>query len=252
MPIQMSEVLIKATGLRKEYDEVVALTDLDLEVKAGEILGLLGPNGAGKTTALRMIASILTPTAGTASICGHDTQEDQLKAKQNLGFLSGDTALYKRLSTREILHYFGNLHEMAPDLIESRIEQLVIDLDMEEFIDRNCGKLSSGQQQRANISRTMLHDPAALVLDEPTNTLDIISGKFIIDSIITAKQNNKAILFSTHTMAEAEYLCDRLILLHKGKVRASGTIDDLRALCGKETLAEIFLSLIQDSDEESI
>ena len=245
----MSDVLIKASHLRKEYDEVVALNHLDLEVKAGEILGLLGPNGAGKTTALRMIASILTPTTGTASICGYDTQTEQLKAKQNLGFLSGDTALYKRLNTREILAYFGRLHEMPEERIKSRIEQLTIDLDMSEFIDRSCGKLSSGQQQRANIARTMMHDPRALILDEPTNTLDIISGKFIIDSIRAAKDANKAILFSTHTMAEAEYLCDRLILLHKGEVKARGTMDELREKTGKSTLAEIFLSFIQDSKE---
>ena len=244
----MADVLIKADGLRKEYDEVIALKHLDLEVSAGEILGLLGPNGAGKTTALRMIASILTPTHGKASICGFDCHKEELKAKQNLGFLSGDTALYKRLSTREILKYFGKLHEMTDDLIEMRIDQLIKELDMAEFIDRNCGKLSSGQQQRANIARTMLHDPAALSLDEPTNTLDIISGKFIIDSIRTAKHNNKAILFSTHTMAEAEYLCDRLILLHKGEMKASGTIDELREKTGRESLTEIFLSVIQETD----
>ena len=131
----MADELIKADGLRKEYDEVVALDNLDLEVRAGEILGLLGPNGAGKTTALRMIASILTPTSGSASICGYDCHSQELKAKQNLGFLSGDTALYKRLNTREILRYFGKLHEMPNELIDIRIEQLVKELDMAEFID---------------------------------------------------------------------------------------------------------------------
>ena len=244
----MSESLINANGLRKVYDEVVALDHLDLEVNAGEIVGLLGPNGAGKTTALRMIASILTPSSGKASVCGYDTQLDPLKVKQSIGFLSGDTSLYKRLTTREILRYFGRLHEMPKDEIEARVDNLVNDLDISSFADRSCGKLSSGQQQRANIARTLMHDPPALILDEPTNTLDIISAKFIMDFILKAKSDNKAILFSTHTMDEAEFLCDRLILLYKGKVQAKGTLDELREMTGLKTLTEIFLQVIEQSD----
>ncbi len=224
------------------------MSSLTLNVLPGEVVGLLGPNGAGKTTALRMMAAILTPTSGTARICGFDTCADPMQAKRNLGFLSGDTALYRRLTPREVLRYFGRLHEMKEHVIDERSEYLIDRLDMSRFADRNCETLSSGQQQKANIARTLLHDPPVMILDEPTNALDIITGRFILEAISAARAEQKAILFSTHNMGEAEYLCDRLILLHEGKARAEGTIEEIYELTGKKNLVDAFLSLIEDEE----
>jgi sodium transport system ATP-binding protein len=242
-----SDILLEAAALRKEYPRVVALDHLDLEVRAGEVVGLLGPNGAGKTTALRMFASILTPTSGRAAVCGFDTSTDALKAKQQLGFLSGDTALYKRMSPRETLRYFGRLHDMEDALIESRSAALIERLDMGDFVDRHCETLSTGQQQKANIARTLVHDPPVLILDEPTVSLDIVTGSFILETIRRARAEGKAVLFSTHIMSEAEYLCDRIVVIHKGRVCAAGTRDELRARTGAVSLAEAFLQLVGET-----
>ncbi len=236
--------LLCTEALRKEYPEVVALDSLDLAVYSGEVVGLLGPNGAGKTTALRMMAAILTPSGGRASICGHDTCRHPLQAKRSLGFLSGDTALYKRLTPREVLRYFGRLHEMPDDAIAARSDYLIDRLNMAGFADRNCGKLSSGQQQKANIARTLLHDPPVLILDEPTSALDIVTGRFLLEAILGARKEGKAILFSTHNMDEAEYLCDRLVLLHKGRVRAQGALADIYSDTERDNLTDAFLHLI--------
>jgi sodium transport system ATP-binding protein len=238
--------LLVASALRKTYGAVTALQRLDLTVRGGEVVGLLGPNGAGKTTCLRLLAGILTPTAGTATVCGYDTLHQPLQVKQRLGFLSGDTALYKRLTPREILTFFGRLHELAPELIRERAERLIHDLAMESFADRPCGALSAGQQQKANIARTLIHDPPVLILDEPTTALDIVTGKFILDSIRRARGEGRAVLFSTHIMGEAEYLCDRIVLIHRGAVRAEGTLAGLQAQTGRKALTDIFLSLIAD------
>jgi len=238
------EPLLTAAGLGKAYGSVNALRRFDLEVYPGEVVGLLGPNGAGKTTCLRLLAGILTPSEGHASICGFDTVADPLKVKQRLGFLSGDTALYKRLTPREILAFFGRLHELDEATIRERSIRLIADLDMSAFADRPCGTLSAGQQQKANIARTLLHDPPVLILDEPTTALDIVTGQFILDTVRKARAAGKAVLFSTHIMGEAEYLCDRIVLIHRGEVRAQGTLHELQAQTGLQALADIFLGLI--------
>jgi sodium transport system ATP-binding protein len=245
-----TEPFLLAEGLRKEYGDVVALKELNLAVHPGEVVGLLGPNGAGKTTALRMLAAILTPTAGRASVCGNDTRRKPLEAKKNLGFLSGDTALYKRLTPRELLFYFGRLHDMKDADIATRSDELIEQLGMGDFADRYCSTLSSGQQQKANIARTLLHDPPVLILDEPTTALDIVTGKFIMDAIQQAKADRRAILFSTHIMSEAEYLCDRIALIHQGEIRGQGTLDELREETGKANLTEIFLDFIGEDSTD--
>ncbi len=240
------EPLLEAVNLGKEYGSVEALKRLDLHVHGGEVVGLLGPNGAGKTTSLRMLAGILAPTHGRAAVCGFDTLRSPLDVKQRLGFLTGDTKLYKRLTPREMLRFFGRLHEMDDSLIAERTERLFSHLKMEGFADRQCGTLSTGQQQKANIARTLVHDPPVLILDEPTTALDIVTGKFILDAILQAKAEGRAVLFSTHVMGEAEYLCDRIILIHRGVVKAEGSLMELQEQTGRQALTEIFLSLIGD------
>ena len=230
-----------AEGLVKRFGPVAAVDGVSLTVSAGEVVGLLGPNGAGKTTTLRMLAGILTPDAGCVCVGGLDIHDRPLDAKRRLGFLSGDTQLYQRLTTREVLRYFGRLYGMSDASIAARTARLVGELEMAEFADRPCGTLSSGQRQRANIARAFLHEPELLILDEPTVALDVISGQFIVESIRRERDAGRAVLFSTHVMSEAEYLCDRILLLHRGRIIDEGVLDDLLARSGVRNLTDAFL-----------
>jgi sodium transport system ATP-binding protein len=230
-----------AEGLVKRFGPVAAVDGVSLTVSAGEVVGLLGPNGAGKTTTLRMLAGILTPDSGEVRVGGLDIHDQPLDAKRRLGFLSGDTQLYQRLTTREVLRYFGRLYGMADARVDARSAQLVEELEMKEFADRPCGTLSSGQKQRANIARAFLHEPVLLVLDEPTVALDVISGQFIVESIRRQREAGRAVLFSTHIMSEAEYLCDRILLLHRGRIIDEGPLEDLLARSGCGNLTDAFL-----------
>jgi sodium transport system ATP-binding protein len=235
------EPALVAEGLVKRFGPVTAVDGVGLAVSAGEVVGLLGPNGAGKTTTLRMLAGILTPDAGRVRVGGLDIHDEPLEAKRRLGFLSGDTQLYQRLTTREVLRYFGRLYGLDDPFIDTRTTQLVEELEMGEFADRPCGTLSSGQKQRANIARAFLHEPGLLVLDEPTVALDVVSGQFIVESIRRQRDAGRAVLFSTHIMSEAEYLCDRILLLHRGRIIDEGVLGDLLGRSGCGNLTDAFL-----------
>jgi sodium transport system ATP-binding protein len=232
---------LTAEGLVKQFDTVTAVNGLSLAVRTGEIVGLLGPNGAGKTTALRMLAGILTPTAGRVTVNGLDLHAYPLVAKQRIGFLSGDTQLYHRLTPREVLLYFGRLYGMAGGTLTTRIEQLVTELEMGTFANRPCRTLSTGQKQRANIARAFLHQPEVLMLDEPTAALDVISGQFITEAIRRERSAGRAVLLSTHIMSEAEYLCDRIYLLHEGYITDQGTLAEILARAGCANLTDAFI-----------
>jgi sodium transport system ATP-binding protein len=233
--------VLEAQHLWKRFGEVAAVCDLSLTVHPGEVVGLLGPNGAGKTTTLRMLAGILTPTRGRVLVGGTDLARDPLAAKRRIGFLSGDTQLYQRLTPREMLAYFGRLYAVDSARLSRRIDDLVEQLDMAAFASRPCGTLSSGQKQRANIARAFLHEPDVLILDEPTAALDVITGQFIVESIRRERAAGRSILFSTHIMGEAEYVCDRIVLLHGGRAIDSGTLPDLLARSGCSNLTDAFL-----------
>jgi len=174
---------LDADSLARRFGTVTAVEDVSLRVRPGEIVGLLGPNGAGKTTTLRMLAGILSPDHGRVLVDGLDMRVDPIAAKRRLGFLSGDTQLYQRLTSREMLAYFAQLYELEPGLAAERSRVLIEALDMQSFADRPCGTLSSGQKQRANVARAFLHEPRLLILDEPTNALDVVSGQFIVQAI---------------------------------------------------------------------
>jgi len=238
--------MIEALGLSKRFGPVVAADDVTFAVKPGEVVGLLGPNGAGKTTVLRMLAGVLTPTAGEARIGGYGTEGEAFELKRRLGFLSGDTALYQRLTPREVLRYFGRLHELPKRTLADRIEVLVRRFRMQDFADQPCGKLSAGQKQRANIARAFLHDPPALVLDEPTTSLDVVTGRFLLDAFREARGAGKAILFSTHLLGDAESLCDRVVLIHHGRLLDQGTVAEICARAGARNLTEAFLARLGD------
>jgi sodium transport system ATP-binding protein len=240
--------LIETRGLVKRYGGVTAADGVSFRVAPREVVGLLGPNGAGKTTILRMLAGILTPTEGEAFVGGVDVRRDPFAAKQRLGFLSGDTALYQRLTPREVLRYFGRLHGLDERAIGERSARLIDELRMGDFCDRRCSTLSAGQKQRTNIARAFLHDPPALILDEPTSALDLVSGRFLLEAIVAARDAGKAVLFSTHVMGEAEYLCDRVLLLYRGRIIDDGTIAEVCARAGAKSLTEAFFARIDDGE----
>ncbi|MFO0726898.1 MAG: ABC transporter ATP-binding protein [Myxococcota bacterium] len=234
---------ISAEHIGHRYGDWRALTDVSLTIHPGEVFGLLGPNGAGKTTLLRALAGILAPTEGRARILGVDVREDPLHAKAQLGFLSGDTALYARLTVREILAYFGRLHRLQKPEIERRIEAVAQDFELGAFLDKRSGALSSGQKQRANLARAFLTDPPVLILDEPTVGLDVVSGEFVMEAIRRARSAQKSVLFSTHIMSEVEALCDRVGLIVRGQIRRLGTYEGLLAEAGMKTMSELIIRL---------
>jgi sodium transport system ATP-binding protein len=238
----ISPPALLAERLVKTFPGVNAVADVSFSVRPGEIVGLLGPNGAGKTTTLRMLAGILTPDEGRVQVGGVDLHDDPLAAKRRLGFLTGDTHLYQRLSPREVLEFFGRLYEMSDRVLTERIGRLLEQLDMGSFADRPCGTLSSGQKQRTNIARAFLHEPDVLILDEPTTALDVISGQFIVEAIRRERDSGRAVLFSTHIMGEAEYLCDRILLMHQGRLFDAGTLDELLSRSGHDNLTDAFLA----------
>jgi len=248
----VSDAAIVTLGLGKVYSDakrgtVEALRGLDLECQRGEIFGLLGPNGAGKTTTLRILATILAPTAGKAWIDGVEVAADPLEVRRRLGFLSGTTGLYPRLTGRETLRYFGRMHGLEGEALEARIEELVAAFDMAEFADGRCGGLSTGQKQRISIARAVLHDPAVLILDEPTTGLDILASSAMIDFIESRRAEGTCVLFSTHILSEAERLCDRIGVIDHGRLLASGSYDELAARTGEEWLEDIFRALVREA-----
>ncbi|MEO5768105.1 MAG: ABC transporter ATP-binding protein [Polyangia bacterium] len=243
----MTAVLVE--HLQKLFGSATAVDDLSLSVSAGEIYGLLGPNGAGKTTALRILAGLLAPTGGSARLTGIDVATSPREAQRHLGFLTGTTGLYGRLTGREVLTYFGRLQRMSLPLIATRVRALSQALDLGGLLDRRCEALSSGQKQRLSVARAVLHDPAVLILDEPTVGLDVLASRFLRDYVRAERDRGKAVLFSTHYLAEAELLCDRIGLLYHGRLLAEGTPQQLRALADDaSSLEEAFLRLVERSD----
>lgn len=229
----------------KKSGEVRAVDGISLEARQGEVLGILGVNGAGKTTLLRMLATLLVPTSGTAAIAGYDLQKQARDVRQNVGFLSSTTALYNRLKAREMLLYFGSLYGLSKASLKNRVEELIDLLEIGEFANRLCDRLSTGQKQRVSLARTLLHDPPVLMLDEPTAGLDVLASRSIVDYIQLCRQNGKTILFSSHIMSEMERICDRVAVIHQGKLTALGTLNELRAISGETALEKVFLKLIE-------
>ncbi|HJZ83887.1 MAG TPA: ABC transporter ATP-binding protein [Polyangia bacterium] len=240
----MPEIL-SAREVVKRFGDTVAVDGLALSVHAGEIYGLIGPNGAGKTTTLRILSGLLRPSGGSAQVAGFDVEAQPRAARSRLGFVTGSAGLYGRLTPRELLEFFGRLHGMTKDAIARRTSALAGELDLSEILDRRADKLSTGQKQRVSIARALLHEPPALILDEPTAGLDVLASDSLRRYVKAARAAGCAILYTTHYLAEAELLCDRIGLIHRGRLLAEGTPHELRSQTGAESLERAFLDLVR-------
>ncbi len=245
-----SGAAVEVRNLRKVFPgaggpPTVAVDDVTFSCAPGEVLGLLGPNGAGKTTTLRILATILQPTSGTAQVGGADVVLSPDGVRRNLGYVSASTGVYERLTGRETLEYYGRLHGMDAALLARRADEVVKFLSMEDFADRLCGRLSSGQRQKVSLARAIIHDPKVLILDEPTANLDVLVARNVLEFVERTRAAGRAVLLSTHLFHEADRLCDRIVVIHRGAVLAAGTKDDLLARTGARTLEDAFFRLVQ-------
>jgi sodium transport system ATP-binding protein len=228
----------------KKRGEIRAVDGVTFRCQPGQIYGLLGANGAGKTTTLRMLATILEPTDGTALVAGYDIVEQPEKVRANVGFLSTATALYPRLTAREMVQYFGRLNGMDDSLLKKRVEAIFDRLDMNGFRDRRCDKLSTGMKQKTSIARTLVHDPPVMIFDEPTLGLDIMTARTITAFIRECRDLGKTVIFSTHIMSEVEKLCDVIGIIQDGKLLAEGPLPQLRDQYHERDLEEIFVKVV--------
>ncbi len=228
----------------KKRGEIRAVDSVSFRVGAGQIYGLLGANGAGKTTTLRLLATLLQPTSGTAVVAGFDAVRDPNRVRAHVGFLATSTALYGRLTAREVITYFGRLNGLTDDLIAARTRQLAAELEMDDFLDRRCDKLSTGMKQKTSIARTLIHDPAVMIFDEPTIGLDVMAARAIVQFVRQCRARGKTVIYSTHVMSEVEKLCDVVGIIHDGRLLAEGTLETLRSQFAERDLEEIFVRVV--------
>ncbi len=229
---------------RKTKSSILADDNINLTIEDGCIVGILGPNGAGKTTLLRMIAGILSPTKGSILYDGLEIEKNDLKIKNEIAYLSGNTKLYNSITGRELLKMFANIYGIEKESCEKRIEDIIKRLDLSAFIDKRIGILSTGQTQRINIARCLIHKPKYYILDEATSGLDIIASQVILDFIKEEKTNGSTIIYSTHYMEEAENICDYVVLIMNGKIIATGTPDEINKQTKQKNLRDAFFTLI--------
>jgi sodium transport system ATP-binding protein len=237
-------------NLRKTfYDEgrgeIKAVDSVSFECHEGEIFGLLGANGAGKTTTLRMLSTILAPTSGSATIMGHDVVTSPQGVRKNLGFYSATTALYPRLTTRETIEFFARINQYPADLVHERVEHLINRFGLAKYADARIEKLSSGMKQKVSIARTIAHNPSILIFDEPTVGLDVLNALDVQETISELRSEGKTIIFSTHIMSEAERLCDRIAIIHSGRILACDTLAGLRHSTQQHYLEDIFVLYVK-------
>ena len=237
--------VIDVTNISKTFEAVRAVHELSFQVQAGEIVGLLGPNGAGKTTTLRMLATLLKPDAGVISLNGINVLKKPQQARANLGYVSGDTGLYDRLTGRETLRYFARLYGFSKRQADARIDKLDEQLGLGAALTRLAGEGSSGMKQKLSIARGILHDPPVLLLDEVTSSLDVIARRAVLDAVKSYQSEGRAILYSAHTMSEIEELCDRVVMLLGGRAIAAGTLAELTELSSTDSIEEAFFYFVR-------
>lgn len=235
---------------KKERQEFYADNGISFKANKGEVVGILGPNGAGKTTLLRMIAGILEPTEGVIDFNGLNYEKDEISIKKKIAYLSGNTKIYRTLTTYELLKMCGDFYEVEKNKIEQRITEIAKLLEMDNFLHQRIENLSTGQMQRVNIARCLVHDPEYYILDEATSGLDIISSQIILDFIKEEKKKGKTILYSTHYMEEAENICDYVVMINKGVVMKEGTPEEIKKATKTTNLRDAFFALIGGSKNE--
>ena len=228
----------------KKRGVITAVSDVSFTCQPGRIYGLLGANGAGKTTTLRLLATLLQPAAGTITVAGHDVITAAEQVRANVGFLAASTALYARLTAREMIAYFGELNGMTDAAIKARIQVLADELDMHDFLDRRCDKFSTGMKQKTSIARTLIHDPAVMIFDEPTLGLDVMTARAIVKFVRECRNRGKTVIYSTHVMSEVEKLCDTIGIIHGGRLVAEGTLAELQTRFAEREMEEIFVKAV--------
>lgn len=231
--------------------DVLAVDRLSFTVPPGEVYGLLGPNGAGKTTTLRMILGLLRPTSGHAEIFGYTSSQQPDEVKRRVGLVAASAGLYQWLTPRETLLFFADLYGVPPGEAKIRLKELSEWFELDEFLDRRCATLSTGQKQRISLARALIHDPPVMLLDEPTRGLDVFGSKAIFQYIDRLREQGKAVIVSTHRLHEAQRLCDRFGLLYQGRLVLEGTLNELQTATGHENLVDMFLHCIQSSAGET-
>jgi sodium transport system ATP-binding protein len=246
--------MIRVERLSKHYPDLrqgrlVAVDGVSFQVHPGQIYGLLGPNGAGKTTTLRILSTLLRPTGGRATVGGFDVVTQASQVRRRIGFMSANTAVYDRMTGWEMVEYFGRLHGLSRRGLRGRMDDLFTRLKMDDTRDVLGVKMSTGMKQKVSVARTIVHDPPVMIFDEPTAGLDVLVARALLGTIAELREQGKCILFSTHIMREAEKLCDRIAIIHRGRILTEGTLPELHARHGEDDLEELFFQLIQQHDE---
>ncbi|MCA8993766.1 MAG: ATP-binding cassette domain-containing protein [Planctomycetaceae bacterium] len=245
--------MIHVDKLTKQFKDlreghVTVLDSVSFEVKPGEIFGLLGPNGAGKTTCLRILSTVLQPSSGRAFVAGYDVAEHPEDVRANIGFMSCNTGIYDRMTAWEMVEYYGRLYGIPETQLRERLEQIFTQLQMNDFRDVFCSKMSTGMKQKVSIARTIVHDPPVLIFDEPTSGLDVLVARAVLQAVEQLRDAGKCIIFSTHIMREVEKLCNRVAIIHKGRILATGTVEELVEKYNQPDIEEVFFALIERSD----
>lgn len=236
--------MIQVQELSKSFGEVKAVQDVSFFAPDGQITGLLGPNGAGKSTTLRMLYTLLKPDNGSAQVDGFDVRQSPLEVQRRIGVLADARGLYPRLTSRENIRYYGRLHGMEGEVLEQQIDRLASLLDMQSIMNRKTEGFSTGEKLKVAIARALVHNPKNVLLDEPTNGLDVMSTRAMRQFIVRLREEGKCVLFTSHIMQEVAALCDQIVIIARGEVSATGSPDDLRQQTGQENLEDAFVAVI--------
>ncbi|NNJ25957.1 ATP-binding cassette domain-containing protein [Alienimonas chondri] len=245
--------MIQIRALSKSFVDlqrgpVTALDAVSFEARPGEIFGLLGPNGAGKTTCLRILSTVLKPTGGSATVAGYDVLQDPAEVRRSIGFLSNNTGLYDRMTAWELVEHFGRLYGLEGRSLRERMESVFETLRMTDFRDSLCSTMSTGQRQKVSIARALVHDPPVLIFDEPTAGLDVLVARAVLQTVADLRDAGKCIIFSTHIMREVEKLCDRVAIIHRGRILDQGPLPELAARHDEPDTEELFFKLIEQDE----
>jgi sodium transport system ATP-binding protein len=245
--IHVEQLTKQFTDLR--VGKVTVLDHVSFQVQPGEIFGLLGPNGAGKTTCLRILSTVLQPTSGRALIAGHNVVQEPEAVRSKIGFMSCNTGIYDRMTAWEMVEYYGQLYGIPKDELRQRLEEIFAELQMNSIRDVLGSKMSTGMKQKVSIARTIVHNPPVLIFDEPTSGLDVLVARAVLQAVDRLRDQGKCIIFSTHIMREVEKLCDRVAIIHRGRILAMGTIDELKSRYQQPDIEEVFFALIEQLEQ---